>query len=191
MAKEIFKPEEVARMCYSSTPTILRRIREGKLEAFRAAGGRDYRVPKEAVLRFFREHKMPIPEELIEQKRILIVDDDDRFRGSLERHFHRSGAFKVQTASSGFSAGSAIQSFKPHLILLDILLGDIDGRELLKMLKKDDGLKKTRVIAISGYLKEGEAKDLAEVGFDDYLAKPFKLSELSRKVEALLGSAFL
>ena len=118
---------------------------------------------------------------------MLIVDDDKRLVRSLKRFFDKQGEFQVETATSGFSAGSAFERLKPDAILLDIMLGDIDGRELFKRMKADREFKDTKVIALSGYIKDEEVPDLMRLGFHDYVSKPFAPDELMSKLEKLLG----
>ena len=66
------------------------------------------------------------------------------------------------------------------------MLGDINGREVIKTLRSDAEQAKVKVIAISGYIKTEEVQELLDCGFDDYLAKPFKLSDLMNKIENYL-----
>ncbi|MBN1522479.1 MAG: response regulator [Candidatus Aureabacteria bacterium] len=186
---ESYSIEEAAVFCQTSIWTIHRRIKEGSLKSFRAGGGRTVRIEKDELVRFIRENNIPMPDELAPSgKRILIVDDDEKIVRSLVRYLKNKGDYDIETASSGFRAGVLIKSFKPQLIILDIMLGDINGREVIKMLRGDPEHGHIKVIAISGYIKQEEVDDLLKAGFNDYLAKPFKLSELMKKVEHFLES---
>ena len=134
------------------------------------------------------EKQIPVPEALLSTKpKLLIVDDDEKLVRSLVRYCERKAEFEIKTAYSGFGAGIALNEFKPHVIILDIMLGDLDGRELFATIKKDPQYKEVKVIAISGYIKEAEISDLFETGFHGYIAKPFKMHELTVKIDKLLG----
>ena len=186
---ESFSIEEAAGYCQTSIWTIHRRIKEGALKSFRAGGGRTVRIAREELVRFISENGIPMPEGFASsKKRILIVDDDEKIVRSLVRYLSNKGEYDIDTASSGFRAGVLIKSFKPQLIILDIMLGDINGRDVIKTLRSDDDHKDIKVIAMSGYIKTEEVEDLLKCGFDDYLAKPFKLADLMKKIENFLGS---
>lgn len=83
---------------------------------------------------------------------------------------------------SGLTTGIALKSFRPAAILLDIALGDIDGRELFRELRRDPALGEVKVLAISGFLGDEEVPDLLKMGFDDYIGKPFEPESLVAKV---------
>ena len=180
--------EEASAFCQTSIWTIHRRIKEGILKGFRAGGGRTVRIERGELIRFMKDNQIPLPSEFAPspQNKILIVDDDEKIVRSLVRYMKTKGDFEIETASSGFRAGVLIQSFKPRVIILDIMLGDINGREVIKTIRSDPEQKDIKVIAISGYIKEEEVEELLSSGFDDYLAKPFKLSDLMQRVEQFI-----
>jgi excisionase family DNA binding protein len=187
--KPSYTIEEAALYCQTSIWTVHRRIREGTLKSFRAGGGRTVRIPREELIRFLQENKIPLPAELAEtsSKRILIVDDDEKIVRSLVRYVRARGGMEVESASSGFRAGVLIKSFKPQVVVLDIMLGDINGREVIRTIRSDEEHKGIKVIAISGFIKQEEVQSLLDSGFDDYLGKPFKLAELMQKIDRHLG----
>lgn len=190
--KEYLTVEEVAPYCHTSVWTIYRRIKEGAIACVRAGGGRNLLIPAHEVCRFLTQHGLPVPEGLAKgaaKTRVLLVDDDEKLVRSLERYFTRRPEYEFKSASSGFAAGMAIQSFRPQVVLLDIMLGDMDGRELLATVRKDPQFGSTRVIALSGYLRDGEVAGLLSAGFDDYLAKPFALPDLVARIAAVLIKA--
>ncbi len=136
-----------------------------------------------------RKNKIPVPPALDSAKtRILVVDDDPHLLKALERYLARQETCEVRTAASRLAAGIALKAFKPHVVVLDILLGDIDGREFLAALRKDPELSDVKAIAISDFIKEGEARSLFKRGFDAYFPKPFPpaalLAEIGRLVPA-------
>jgi two-component system, OmpR family, response regulator len=188
MIKLSYTIEEAALLCQTSIWTIHRRIKEGELTGFRAGGGRTLKIEQGELIRFMKKNQIPVPPYLVlsDKKKILFVDDDERLIRSLSRYFKTKQQYEIETASSGFRAGVLIESFKPHLIILDIMLGDINGYEVIKMIRNHQEKKEIKVIAISGFVKDEEVQPLLHSGFDDYLAKPFKLSDLMAKAERLL-----
>ena len=115
------------------------------------------------------------------------MEDDEALLRGLQKAFERDGRYEISTASTGFDAGFKTKQIHPHVIILDIKLPDLDGREVCKMLRSDADFSEVKMIAVSGYLSEVEIKDLDQVGFDTFLAKPFSSEELITKVAELLS----
>lgn len=108
-------------------------------------------------------------------KKILVVDDDPSIIDALCLILTEEG-FTVDSALKGEETYTKIQSFSPDLILLDVLMSGQDGREICRNLKKDGQTKKIPIIMLSAH---PSAKTGAqECGADDFLAKPFDISEL-------------
>ncbi len=187
---EYLTVEELAPYCRTSVHTLYRRIRAGALSCIRAGGGRKVLIPVEEARRFLAQHGIPIPAPLQEPvegpTRILAVDDDEKLVRSLTRYFSRKEGFAFQSATSGFAAGLALPLFRPHVVLLDVMLGDMDGRELIKTVRGDSRHGNPRIIAMSGFVRDDEAAALQTLGFDDYLAKPFTLPDLLERIQRVL-----
>ena len=121
-----------------------------------------------------------------EKQRILIVDDDDGVRNSLAAFLGRTG-FEVQTASDGQEALEWLERGPADLLVLDVLMPRLDGRELLRLLRQAGNW--TPVILLT---RVGEASERAmalEEGADDYLNKPFEAHELAARIRAVLRRA--
>jgi DNA-binding response OmpR family regulator len=120
-------------------------------------------------------------------RRILLVDDDESVVETLEAFFDTDERFEVHTASNGYDAGVLTERVRPHLILLDYCLPDIDGGLVCQRLRENDELRGTRVLIMSGKLSPAEGRRLKKKGADGYVPKPFDLDELRNRVEDLLG----
>lgn len=118
------------------------------------------------------------------QKKILIVDDDSGITESLSIMLEMQG-YEVSTRQHGISL-LEVNEDKPHLILLDIWMAGIDGRDVCKELKADDRTREIPVIFISASRDvRGSAE---EAGADDFLEKPFEMNHLVGKVKDFVGS---
>lgn len=114
---------------------------------------------------------------------ILLADDDPTIVNSLAPFFERAG-FHMLTVSNGQQALEKAQSHRPDLIVLDVLMPRMDGREVLRRLRRDN--LQTPVILLT---QVGDAVERAlalEEGADDYLNKPFDAHELLARVRAVL-----
>ncbi len=113
---------------------------------------------------------------------ILVVDDDPQIVALLERHLLGEG-FGVVAATDAAQALVALSEHAPALVLLDIVLGDADGRELLREIRLFSDVP---VIFLTGRGLESERIVGLKMGADDYIVKPFSLGELSARVETVL-----
>ncbi len=116
---------------------------------------------------------------------ILVVEDDPAIREMLRtfliaRHFH------IEEADSGQAAYDWLAEKNPDLVLLDWMLPDFSGPELLKMMRANPVQKEIPVIMLTAKAEEKDKIAGLETGADDYLVKPFSLHELSARIGALL-----
>lgn len=120
-------------------------------------------------------------------RRILAVDDDHDILEILQFILEDSG-YQVATLSDGRQLMQKIEEIHPDLILLDIMLGSLDGRELCKTLKKEVATHSIPVIMISA--SHTVAKTLDQDGApNDFIAKPFDINNLLNKVKTHLQAA--
>jgi len=118
--------------------------------------------------------------------RILLVDDEAAITDQLSAFLARSG-FCVAVASDGEAALSQVERFRPHLIVLDVLMPRLDGREALRRLRQADDW--TPVILLTQVGSPGERAMALDEGADDYLNKPFEPYELAARIRAVLRRA--
>ena len=184
----IFTVFQASKYCNVSPKTIINWIDAGHIEAYRTVGG--HRRIKQADLEaFMRKQGIPIPEgePLMERKRILIVDDDpiivETLVQALEEDEHD---YEIISASDGFEAGLQVNHFRPHLLILDIMMPDIKGFEVCKRIKGDEKTKDTKIIVLSAYLDEEKFKKMKENGADVCFSKPLPLPQLKQEVARML-----
>ena len=124
---------------------------------------------------------------MVEAKpRILLVDDEVAITSNLAPFLERAG-FTVQVAGDGEAALNHLESFAPHLIILDVLMPKMDGREVCRRLRAAGDW--TPILMLT---RVGEATERAmtlEEGADDYLNKPFDPHELVARIRAVLRRA--
>lgn len=119
------------------------------------------------------------------KRKILIVDDEDEILKLLKDKLSKAG-YQITTAKDGKGAIAQLQVALPDLILMDIVLPDLDGPEVVHKLQSDPRTKHIPVIFISGIIaKEGGKDPEIRVGESEYdaIGKPFFFNELIRKIE--------
>ncbi|MCC7204775.1 MAG: response regulator [Phycisphaeraceae bacterium] len=185
--KMVFTTGEAAEVCKVSQQTIIRCFDSGRLHGFRVPGSRFRRIPREELIRFMRENN--IPTELLEagrKKRILVVDDDEQIVELFVDVLSRDDRFEVKTAKSGYDAGVLTEQFKPDLMILDYMLGDINGNVVCQTVRKIPTLAGMKIIIVSGVVKQHEIDDLLSAGADEFVKKPFNIERLMGRIGELL-----
>jgi DNA-binding response OmpR family regulator len=120
------------------------------------------------------------------KQRILVVDDEAAITSNLSPFLERAG-FEVSTAADGQEALQKVTSFAPDLLVLDVIMPKLDGREVLRRLRKNDIW--TPVILLTQVGDSAERAMALQEGADDYLNKPFDPNELMARVLAVLRRA--
>jgi len=119
-------------------------------------------------------------------KRLVVVEDDNFFQ-----HFYKSklieSGYEVEVAGDGSEGLSKIHSFHPDLILLDLIMPNMDGFQLLETLNKDENLKKIPIIIFSTLGQENDIQKAKTLGARDYINKSyFDFSSLLTKIKSHL-----
>lgn len=181
--KDILTTGEVAKICNVAPRTVSKWFDSGQLRGYRIPGSKDRRIPLNALLKFMKEHSIPMDGIETGRTRVLIVDDESEIVDVLEKVLTEQANYEVRTAHSGFAAGAECEKFRPHVMLLDMHLGDVEGAAVLKLIRGNTDLQITKVIAMSGKLTDGQSQHLLQNGFDGYLKKPFHVRQVIETVE--------
>jgi two-component system KDP operon response regulator KdpE len=118
----------------------------------------------------------------IRDRRILVVDDEERMVRFIRLNLEHDG-FRVITAYNGMQAVSKVRSDLPDLVLLDVMMPDMDGFEVLRIIRETNSLP---VIMLTAKGDEDDRVRGLELGADDYITKPFSPRELVSRVKAVL-----
>ena len=117
-----------------------------------------------------------------EQKTILVVDDERTVRDFLQRILEKSG-YSVVTAVNGLEALDKISNLAVNLVLLDIMMPDLGGFEVLELMPQNRSIP---VIMLSGLRDETTRVATLGLGADDYIEKPFSIGELLTRIQVKL-----
>jgi DNA-binding response OmpR family regulator len=118
-------------------------------------------------------------------KKILVVDDDDDVLETIQLILE-IGGYDVEPLNDAEQIFERLDEFKPDLILLDVVLGKIDGRVICSQIKSHDDTKKIPVLMMSGLYDLKEVQEM-ECAPDDFMSKPFKMEVLLEKIEKLVN----
>ena len=120
--------------------------------------------------------------------RVSVVEDEAALAEVLQFNLERAG-FEVRVHHRGDEAWEAIRAHRPDLVLLDLMLPGMDGLELARLLKRDEGTSRIPVVMLTARTEEVDRIVGLELGADDYISKPFSPREVVLRVKAVLRRA--
>ena len=176
--KTVFTTGEAAKICKVSQQTIIRCFDNGTLKGFRVPGSRFRRIPRDQLFAFMKDNGIPTDALESGKRKVLIVDDDVELVELMVDVFERDGRFDVRSANNGFDAGMLVKEFRPDLVVLDVMLPDINGKEVCQLVRSDSNLEAVKIICISGMVEQDKIAELRVAGADDFLNKPFPIEKL-------------
>lgn len=118
-------------------------------------------------------------------EKILIIDDEENIAELIKFNLELNG-YQTECAYDGKTGISRIKTWKPDLVLLDIMLPEVDGITILQILRSEDEFKETPVIMMTAKSQDSDKFIGFESGADDYVTKPFIVKELVYRVKAVL-----
>lgn len=176
--KTVFTTGEAAKICKVSQQTIIRCFDSGQLKGFRVPGSRFRRIPRDVLYKFMKENGIPTDALESGRRKALIVDDDEELVELIRDELDRDGRFEVRIANNGFDAGMMVREYRPDIIVLDVMLPDINGKEVCQRVRSDTSLDDTKIICISGMVEQDKIEELKASGADDFMQKPFEVDAL-------------
>ena len=154
----------------------------GWLRAELTAGGHR-RYSNLEVERFARERGIALQRDDGATERVLIVDDDESFSqfllDALEEY---SNIVECAVALDGFEAGHLLHTFRPTVVLLDLVMPGMDGFQVCQHIKGDPNTRSIRVIAMTGHVDRGYEQRIIDAGAEVCVTKPFEIEDLLKFV---------
>ena len=187
MAKQVYSTGEAAQICRISQQTIIRCFDRGELKGFLVPGSKFRRIPRESLIKFMKQNKIPLDQIDSAQSKVLLVEDDREIVDLLTDVLKADGRFEVKSTGSGYEAGLLTEKFRPDVLVLDYLLPDINGNVVCQTVRSNPDLAATKIIIVSGVIDKKEVNGLLANGADEFIQKPFDVHHLVNRISALLG----
>ena len=184
--KTVFTTGEAAKICKVSQQTIIRCFDSGQLKGFRVPGSKFRRIPREILYKFMKDNGIPTDALESGKRKALIVDDDEDLVDLIRECLESDSRFDVRAANNGFDAGMMVKEYHPDIIVLDVMLPDINGKEVCQRVRKDATLDDVKIICISGMVESDKIQDLLDSGANEFKQKPFEVDELIGRICHLL-----
>jgi len=124
------------------------------------------------------------------QKKVLVIDDEPNIVEILAYNLEKEG-YEVQSAKDGEEGIKKASVFKPHLILLDIMMPNIDGVETCRILRENPSLSNTFILFLTARSEEYSEVAAFSSGADDYIVKPIKIRALMSRVDSFFRRAII
>ena len=150
-------------------------------------GSRFRRIPRKDLLQFMKSNDIPTDALESTKRRVLVVDDDEQIIELFLDVLSRDDRFEVKSARTGYDAGMMTEQFRPHIVLLDYMLPDINGNLVCDRIRSNPELAGTKIIVISGVVNQDEIDTLLRSGADDFVKKPFNIEKLIERMSEMLG----
>lgn len=118
------------------------------------------------------------------RKKILIIDDEEFFTKLVKLNLEKTGRYEVRAENKGAQGLVSAREFKPDLILLDIMMPDMEGSEVIVQLKNDASTRDIPVVFLTAVVKKEEVESgCGLIGGHPFIAKPISTSELINCIE--------
>jgi excisionase family DNA binding protein len=184
--KTVFTTGEAAKICKVSQQTIIRCFDNGQLKGFRVPGSRFRRIPREMLYKFMKDNGIPTDALESGRRKVLLVDDDVELVEVMTKFLEEDGRFDVKIATTGFDAGMLVKEYRPDMLVLDVMLPDINGKEVCQRVRADNTMEDVRILCISGMIEDDKIQDLRLAGADDFMHKPFDAEQLIERMCKML-----
>jgi excisionase family DNA binding protein len=180
---KVFTTGQVAKICKVAPRTVSKWFDSGRLKGYRIPGSQDRRIPREYLIKFLKEHGMPLGDlEDEAMAKILIVAQDQVLIENLKRELPPEKSFKVAVAASGFEAGIQAES----CIITDFSIGKVEAMQICQNLRKNSDFTETILIALLP--DDGNPISFDRSAINETFKKPFDASLLAERLRTLIGS---
>jgi excisionase family DNA binding protein len=183
---KVFTTGQVAKICKVAPRTVSKWFDSGRLKGYRIPGSQDRRIPREYLIRFLKEHGMPLGDlEDEAMAKVLIVAQDPVLIENLKRELPLERSFKVGTAASGFEAGIQAESFHPDCMIVDFSIGKVEALQICQNLRKNNDF--TEIILIALLPDDGQTFSFDRSAINETFKKPFDARLLAERLRTLIG----
>jgi excisionase family DNA binding protein len=183
--KTIFTTGQVAKICKVAPRTVSKWFDSGRLRGYRIPGSQDRRIPREHLIRFLKEHGMPLGElEDEAMGKILLVGAEPSVHSSLD-NVMANDDFKIEGAASGFEAGIQAESLHPDCVVVDFIMGRDESLMIAQNLRRNGEYAETVLIGLLS--DEDNASGFDRTLFNETFRKPFDTALLAERIRTLVN----
>ncbi len=183
--RTIFTTGQVAKICKVAPRTVSKWFDSGRLRGYRIPGSQDRRIPREHLIRFLKEHGMPLGElEDEAMGKLLLIGVGSPTQAQMLELMPPED-YKIETAASGFEAGIQAESLHPDCVIIDFSMGRSEAMMIASNLRKNQSCADAVVIALLS--NEDTASGFDRSVFNETFRKPFDTALLATRCRTLIG----
>ena len=183
--RTIFTTGQVAKICKVAPRTVSKWFDSGRLRGYRIPGSQDRRIPREHLVRFLKEHGMPLGELEDEATgKMLLVGVEPTVREGIAEILP-TDQFKTEVAGSGFEAGIQAESLHPDCVVIDFVMGRNEALMIAQNLRKNDDYADTVIVGLLS--DEDNASGFDRSIFTETFRKPFDVALLAERIRTLVN----
>jgi len=185
--EKFYSIPEVAKIIGVHTSTVFRWVKAGNLNSFHFSSGVHNKIAHRDVVKLLESHDLPLDRiEIVENKRVLVIDDDENILDMTKNAIKKILGYEVQTEKYGIRAGYMIKAFSPHVLLVDNVVSDgMSEKEFIDMVRSDRDLKNTKIVKFTA--ADMTSEQAKERGFDSVLKKHIASDEIANSIESMIG----
>ena len=184
---KVFTTGQVAKICKVAPRTVSKWFDSGRLKGYRIPGSQDRRIPREYLIRFLKEHGMPLGDlEDEAMAKVLLVGQDQVLIENLKQKLPLDRSFKVAVAASGFEAGIQAESFHPDCIIVDFSIGRVEALQICQNLRRNSEFGETILIALLP--DDSSTANFDRSSINETFKKPFDAALLAERLRTLIGA---
>ena len=183
--RTIFTTGQVAKICKVAPRTVSKWFDSGRLRGYRIPGSQDRRIPREHLIRFLKEHGMPLGElEDEAMGKLLVVGTGGEVLSGLTEMLGEA-EFKLETAASGFEAGIQAESLHPDGVVIDFVMGRSEALMIAANLRKNAQYGDAVLVGLIS--DEDSASGFDRTLFNETFRKPFDTALLAERIKTLVS----
>lgn len=176
--ERLLTSSEVGVLLQVNTSSVKNWVNDGHIPAFRTPGGHR-RIRAADLVEFLDQREMPIPKSLsrLARRRLLVVDDDPIHLGAVGRAFKRfDKRLQCELCTSGIDALLRIGAFRPHAIILDVYMNELDGLEVCRRVKANPETRHIDAILVSAHMTRALEQQGHAAGARRCMQKPIDVA---------------
>lgn len=183
--RTIFTTGQVAKICKVAPRTVSKWFDSGRLQGYRIPGSQDRRIPRQHLIRFLKEHGMPLGElEDEAMGKVLLVGTDSHIRAGLEELMSAED-YRIEVAGSGFEAGIQAESLHPDCVIIDFAMGRNEALMIAQNLRRNTEYSDTVLVGLLSDEDNNSGFDRSM--FNETFRKPFDSALLVERVKTLVN----
>ncbi|MBP7552208.1 MAG: response regulator [Spirochaetes bacterium] len=180
--KEFYTTSEIAKILHVAVGSVINWVDDNEINAIVTPGGHR-KIPYKELIRFLESHNYDIPQELLQKKMIILIDDEEDIHNFFVSIFKNIEGFELKSFYSGTDALMFIGKRAPEVIVVDILMPDVDGLEVIKNIRANAQYKGMKILAISADIAKKDPS--LKAGATAFLKKPFNIEDFRDAISKL------